>query len=65
MNTYIKGPLGIATVRAHRTRVAKLPSIVSGQWTIVPATPALRREARLNVAVKNLRILEDGRLGCL
>ena len=65
MNTYIEGPLGTIAVRAHRTRVAKLPSVTSGEWRIVPATSALLRESRLNVTVKNLRILDDGRVGCL
>lgn len=65
MNTYIKTSEGHAAIRASRAEVAKLPQVVAGQWTIVPATKKLRHDARINVLVKTLRILEDGRVGYL
>ena len=66
MNTYIKTDDGqYSAIRATRTEVGKLPQIKSGLWSIVPATEQLRRDARLNVDVKTMRILADGRLGYL
>ncbi len=65
MNTYIKTAEGHAAIRATRAEVSKLPQVVAGQWAIVPATAALRRQARISVLVPTLRILADGRLGAL
>ena len=65
MNTYVKTPVGYAAIRASRAEVAQLPRVISGELSIVPATAALRKAASLNVEVKTLRILADGRLGYL
>lgn len=65
MNTYIKTTEGHAAIRATRAQVSKLPQVVAGQWAIVPATKALRAAAALNVSVKTLHILADGRVGYL
>ncbi len=65
MHTYIKTIEGHVAIRASRAQVAKLPQVVAGQWSIVPATAALRAAARLNINVKTLRILADGRVGYL
>lgn len=65
MNTYVKTSEGHAAIRASRAQVAKLPQVASGQWQVVPATSALRKAAALNVNVKALHILADGRVGYL
>lgn len=64
-NTYVKTTEGHAAIRASRAEVAKLPQVVSGEWQVVPATKALRKAAAINVSVKTLRILNDGRVGCI
>lgn len=66
MNIYIKTTEGtFAAVRASRAEVNRLPQVVEGRWSVVPATAALRRAARLNVTVKTLRVFDDGRVGYL
>ena len=66
MNTYIKTPDGrYAAIRATRAEVSKLARVTSGLWVIVPASRTLREAARLNVDVKTMRILADGRVGYL
>lgn len=65
MNTYVQTPEGPAAIRASRAQVAKLPQVIGGLWSVIPATGALRRGARLNVTIPTLRILPDGRVGAL
>lgn len=65
INVYVKTAEGHAAIRASRAQVAKLPQVVAGQWAIVPATKALRAAAAVNVNVKTLTILRDGRVGYL
>ncbi len=60
MNTYIKNTSDeFFAVRASNVAVAKLPRIISGEFRIVPNTKKLREAARVNVGVKNLRIIGD------
>jgi hypothetical protein len=65
MNTYIKTAEGHAAIRASRAEVSKLAQVRGGEWTIAPATAALRAAAARNAEVKTLRILADGRTGHL
>ena len=65
MNVYIKTSTGVCAVRASRTEVNKLPQILSGEWSVIPATKKLRKEAYFNTNVKVLRIIEGNRVGYL
>lgn len=66
MNTYIKTAEGrYAAIRAKRAAVASLPQVQSGEWQIVAAAAWIRRAAKVNVEVKTLHILADGRVGYL
>jgi hypothetical protein len=66
MNTYIQAHNGdIFAVRASRATVKNNFFIKNGPYKIIPATKKLKDSSRLNVFVKCLRILDDGRLGYL
>ena len=58
MNVYIKTPECVYAVRASRSEVNKLPQISSGEWSVIPATKKLRKEAYCNINVRVLRIIE-------